>query len=144
MIPGSTSKSCFVLFIFVLSAGIAPAGTSRPFFTQNNAVLDCVKLLPASAKHGRGDGEGISLITADGAARNLGWPRGERREHPRSGAATDEQQRGRHKDRPLRYSFRPFRSSYYFAFLFPNRRCGYLSDGFHSRVTIVPDLARVK
>jgi hypothetical protein len=52
--------------------------------------------------------EVISQIAADGEAGDLGWPRGVRREHPRKGAVTDEQQSGRSKDRPLRFSSRLF------------------------------------
>src|SRR5580704_15854607 len=42
---------------------------------------------------------------ADGAAEDFARPRGVRREHPRKGAVTDEQQCGRAKDRPLGRSF---------------------------------------
>lgn len=38
---------------------------------------------------------------AAGAARDLGRPQGVRREHPRSGAVTDEQRCGRPKDLPF-------------------------------------------
>ena len=38
---------------------------------------------------------------AGGAAVDFGRPQGVRREHPRSGAVTDEQRRGRAKDPPL-------------------------------------------
>ncbi|MDB6065799.1 MAG: hypothetical protein JWR26_2007 [Pedosphaera sp.] len=49
--------------------------------------------------------EAISQIAADGAARDLGRRRGVRREHPRSGAATDEQRSIRPKDRPFPIGF---------------------------------------
>jgi hypothetical protein len=42
--------------------------------------------------------EAISQMGADGAARDFGRPQSVRREHPRRGAVTDEQRRGRAKD----------------------------------------------
>jgi hypothetical protein len=48
-----------------------------------------------------GEWEVISQIDADGAARDLGRPPGASRGHPREWVVTDEQRRGRPKDRPF-------------------------------------------
>ena len=45
------------------------------------------------------------------------------------GAATDEQRRGRPKDRPLLVLIGLF-YQFFLPFHFPQRRCGYLGDGF--------------